>query len=331
MTKEEYAELLEELMQAFKVSKPTIPARMVNKSVTDLASSYGKAYKALYQEVLTEMLTNFGVASTPSIKSKQALLKLIDERMESLNRTTAKQVRREVEKQYITGSAFGAIASGLATTLKDLKEVVPYSELNTAKIDQLLEDTMGDLLFSTQHTTKNVKKIVRETFVKNLQYQGLKNESQNNIKKIIGKELSKKLMSENLQKKGFVGIVDSAGRKWNTQTYVNMATATKLNQAYAEGLKSQALNSGKDLAIIPEKGATDACRHFEGMIISMTGQTDGYMTYDQLKATGLIFHPRCRHSPCPIGSVDLLPEEDIAFHNKKMEELKNIKLEKKVK
>lgn len=331
MTKEDYEKLLKELMQVFSISKPTIPARIMNKSVTDLASSYGIAYKALYQEVLTEMIANFGVDSTPSIKSKQALLKLIDERMESLNRVTAKQVRKEVEKQYITGSAFGAISAGLATTLKDLKEVVPYSELNTAKIDQLLQDTMEDLLFSTQHTAKNVKKVVRETFVKNLQYHGLKNESQKNIRKIIGKELSRKFMSESLQKKGFVGIVDSAGRKWNTQTYVNMATATKLNQAYTEGLKAQALNSGYDLAVIPEKGATDACKYFEGMIISLTGQTEGYMTYDQLRATGLIFHPRCRHSPCPIGNIDLLPEEDIKFHKEQMEKLKEAKLGKKLK
>ena len=103
-----------------------------------------------------------------------------------------------------------------------------------------------------------------------------------------------------------------------------MAVKTKLNQAYVEGLKDRSIETGFDMAVIPEKGAKDSCRHFEGMLISLTGTAKGFPTYDSLQSTGLIFHPRCVHSPFPVGDLALLPQEDIDRHNEKVRGLKGL-------
>ncbi|GGK36657.1 hypothetical protein GCM10010965_32000 [Caldalkalibacillus thermarum] len=41
----------------------------------------------------------------------------------------------------------------------------------------------------------------------------------------------------------------------------------------------------------------------------MNGVTDGYLTYDNLRASNLIFHPNCMHKITPIRDVSLLPKE----------------------
>lgn len=326
MDKSEYDELLKDILQKYNKSKPDIPARIVQESIKKILKTYEGSYKKLFVELLNILNEDFGVLATPSYQSQLATLKLIESRMNEMNFLITDSLKAELEKNYASAGVFHALATESINTIEELQGAVPYSQLNNYKMEQIVSDTMEDLLFVTQHTSKELKKVVREVFGKNLHYHGLTNENQKNIKKLIENDLSKKMLSKSLQKKGFVGIVDAGGKRWNLKTYVDMAVTTKMNQAYTEGLKDRAIETGKDLAVIPEKGATDPCKNFEGIIISLTGATEGYMTLDQLKATGLIFHPRCTHSPFPIGSLDLVPEEDIAYHNQK---IRNLKLESK--
>ena len=331
MTEKEYDELLKDILQKYNRKNPNIPARILDKSIKNISSVYADSYRRLFKELLEQVYEDFGVLANPSYQSQLKLLQMIESRLEELDSTIMNQISAELEKSFVSAGAFHTLATETVKTIEELKGYIPYSQLNTYKMEQIVSDTMEDLLFATKHTEKELKKFVRETFAKNLQYHAIKNENRFNIQKLIEKELSKKMLEESLKKKGFVGIVDSTGRKWNLKNYVDMAVSTKVNQAYTEGLKDRARETGKDLAVIPEKGATDTCKYFEGMIISLTGETENFPTYEQLKASGLVFHPRCRHSPFPIGKLELIPDEDIAYHNKKVKELKNIPKSKKTK
>lgn len=331
MTEKEYDDLLKDILQKFNKKKPNIPVRILESSIDKILKIYANSYKQLFSELLEMLYEDFGVLASPSYQSQLATLQLIEKRMNELNFLITDEVEAELEKSYASAGVFHALASESIKTLEELHGAVPFSQLNSYKMEQIVADTMEDLLFVTQHTSKELKKVVRDTFGKNLHYHALNNESHKTIKKLIEQELSKKILSETLQKKGFVGIVDAGGKRWNLKTYIDMAVTTKINQAYTEGLKDRAIETGKDLAVIPEKGATDPCSRFEGMIISLTGATEGFMSYDQLKATGLVFHPRCKHAPFPVGNIGLLPDEDIALHNKKVKELKNLAKSKKSK
>ena len=324
MTEQEYDKLLKDILQKYNKKKNNIPARILDKSIANISKAYADSYKQLFRELLEQVYEDFGVLANPSYQSQLKLLQMIEARLNELDANIMNQISSELEKAYASAGIFHTLATETIKTIEELKGFVPYSQLNKYKMEQIVADTMEDLLFATKHTEKELKKFIRETFAKNLQYHALKNENRFNIQKLIEKEPSKKMLEESLKKKGFVGIVDSAGRKWNLKNYIDMAVSTKMNQAYTEGLKDRAKETGKDLAVIPEKGASDSCKYFEGMIISLTGETKGFSTYDQLKATGLIFHPSCQHSPCPIGRLELIPEEDVAFHNKKVRELKKL-------
>lgn len=177
---------------------------------------------------------------------------------------------------------------------------------------------MEDLLFATDNTSVHLKKLVRSVFQKHLTLSGLEKTSQKELIKRIQLDLTKKGLSNMIKKDGFVGIIDKIGRKWELSVYVKMVVKTKMAQAYHEGLKDKAHETGKDLAMISKRGAKDSCRYFEGVIISMTGLTNGFMTYDQCKATGLIFHPNCRHNCYPIRDMNALHEEDVHTHEKQL-------------
>lgn len=109
-----------------------------------------------------------------------------------------------------------------------------------------------------------------------------------------------------------------------------MVVNAKMQEAYHEAIRESAITRNRDLAQISDNGATDSCASFENMVISMTGATKGYPTYDQLKATGMIFHPNCRHTCRPLRDFSLLSDEDQELHRQQMSKLsQNLKKAKK--
>ena len=120
-----------------------------------------------------------------------------------------------------------------------------------------------------------------------------------------------------LNEEAWVGIIDKAGRRWNLSTYAEMVVRTKLQQAHVEGVRVETLERGVDLAVISSHGAKDACGGYEGIVISINGQTPGYKTYKELRQGGKIFHPNCKHHISPIRDFKLLPELVRLKHEKK--------------
>lgn len=101
---------------------------------------------------------------------------------------------------------------------------------------------------------------------------------------------------------GKFAFIDKAGRKWTADNYFGMLNrtlhATSARQSYIDTATREA---GFDLYTI-EGGVTgssvsnpgDPCDDWAGRIISMTGATSGYPTYDDALGAG-VFHPGCVH------------------------------------
>ena len=318
MTYQEYKELLELLLKLSKKDAEKIPDRIINKSIENISKHYAEAYKKLYKELLDVMTDNFGIGANPSQSEMMSVIAQIESRLDAMNKDLMEEVKKEVQQNYIVGNAVNVIIAEKITEMAILETFVPYSLINTSKAEQLIADTMDDLLYVTQNSKYSVKIVVRDIFNKHLTLAGLNSTSHRELMDTIRKELTKQGMSQTISDKAFIGIIDKAGRKWQLKTYVDMAVKTKMEQAYHEGMKDDARQNGRDLAVISRKGAEDACKYFEGIIISMTGQSEGFMTYDQLKATGLIFHPNCRHNCFPVGKLSLVHPDDLALHERQM-------------
>lgn len=94
---------------------------------------------------------------------------------------------------------------------------------------------------------------------------------------------------------GVAALTDKGGRQWTLDRYAEMLTRTKIVEARNTGLGHKLAQNGFDLVEVSSHGATDVCGDWEGKILSLSGQTDGYPTVDEATADGL-FHPNCEHA-----------------------------------
>lgn len=208
-------------------------------------------------------------------------------------------------------------------TLAKAKQIVVTEAVSDRYIRNLFADTYGDILLATNNTESAIKKVVREVVSDITQYEGLLDRNSTAMAKEIRKRLTKKGLSERIVKDGFVGITDKAGRRWDLGTYSKMVSKTKVEQAFREGERQLGEELGLDLAVISSHGAEDACRNWEGVVVSMNGKTEGYPKYEDVVATNEVFHPNCEHHLHTIRSLDMLAASDADRHRSKVGKVSN--------
>lgn len=323
MNTEEFEKLLKQVLKHYGKGKPTIPERVLDFNTDRISKILVRGYSNILSMLVDTLRYTGGDFSNISAMTEMQLMRQIEGVMNSMESQIQVEVTDHINKQYVNGQLNHYISVNNVTNYEQILSDFPFATINWYKANQLIADTMEDILFATNNTKKKLKRVIRDTVSKHLQLNALQGESYKTIKSLIIKDLQKEGLSKSIVKDGFVGVIDKSGRRWDLKNYTDMVVKTKTHQAYVEGLKQQAIETGKDLALIPVKGATDSCKNFEGMIISMTGQEKGYMTYEQLKATNLIFHPRCSHSPIPLGNIGDLHDDTIKGHKDKIKALKN--------
>lgn len=267
-----------------------------------------KEYKKALKEV-TDRVVNMATLDYIDQQQTASLAGQIGQILKKLDNQSEVWVDEMIRRAYSEGQAETIIALTEAETLSEATQKASFSLLAKNTVDALIADTYQDLLYATRNTERKVKSLVREVFAEQMRIKSAQQLGRNTMRKAIIHDLTKKGLSKSISETGWVGIIDSAGRRWNLNTYSETVVRTKLQQAYIEGVRVEGLERGVDLAVISSHGATDPCMNYEGAIISMNGLTEGYPTYAELKASGEIFHPRCRHTISPIRSVDKLPEK----------------------
>lgn len=112
-----------------------------------------------------------------------------------------------------------------------------------------------------------------------------------------------------LKANGITHFYDKAGRKWQLETYVKMRTLTELVQGERVAFFTRATQYGVDLVRIVHLNIhpqCELCIPFNGKILSINGETPGYMTIEDAAIQGL-FHPNCDHIP---EQLELAPTDN---------------------
>lgn len=209
-------------------------------------------------------------------------------------------------------------------TLSKAKELVTTEYSEDKYVRKLFEDTYGDILLATQNTEDNIKRVVREVVADTVQLKSLEDANSLSMADDIRKKLTRKGLSERIVEDGFVGIKDAAGRRWDLNTYSEMVAKTKTQQAFIEGEKALAKQLGIDLGVISTHGAEDECSYWEGVVVSMNGETEGYPNVDDIVASNECFHPNCGHRVNLIRRLESLPKEDQERHREKLMEVAGV-------
>ena len=158
------------------------------------------------------------------------------------------------------------------------------AETYEKQVQARLESAKSDLITVAEEIKSNSKSIIR------------------NIENTITKEQQKKLADDLLKvlkENGITFFFDKAGRKWKIENYVKMRTMTETVQAQRTAFFTRGVQYGVDLVRIKHLNIHPTCQlcaPFENKILSITGNTSGYMTIQEARLHGL-FHPNCDHVP----------------------------------
>jgi len=118
------------------------------------------------------------------------------------------------------------------------------------------------------------------------------------VEGLTNPQMAARMQAKIKGKLGTFQFKDRAGRNWKADNYFGMLNRTMHATAARESYAATATDAGFDLmkvvgGISPD--TCEACRTWNGQILSMTGATAGYPTVGEAEADGL-FHPNCHHS-----------------------------------
>lgn len=278
-------------------------------------------YRQSYLNVLAILQDIAGLPflNVISWNQQQSYLRQLEFIMDQLNQNNRSWVESEIPKAFKRGAGVAEyVLQDKYKSLEDATRGVEFSMINQSRVNAHVADTYGDLLKATKNTENSIKTLVRDAVSSTIRMRAVQQIGRKTMTNEIVKKLNTAGLSKTLDEEGWVGIVDAAGRRWNLNTYAEMVARTKMSQAHVEGVRTQALERGVDLAVISTHNAPDACRNFEGLVISLNGHTPGYITYEQLRQSNLIFHPNCGHSVSPVRKLELLPPALRKKHDEKM-------------
>ncbi len=278
-----------------EISQPTY-----DDDIKKLVKEYELALKSLEKEMNSLFLNDFQRAQIVITQ------KNIEAILEELNAGATSWVSSIMPKAVTEGIAATLYTLYLAESIEEARKMVQLSSLNNDLIRAIVADTQDDLLQVSNNVSRKLRNAIRRGTGKSMRAnltqgingtQTLKRDVLKAWKKEVGEALG-------------TGIIDSRGRRWKPADYAEMVVRTKMLNAHIEATTNEALERGCQYAIISSHGAPDACRFHEGRIVKLDPNAEGdYPTIDELRDSGQIFHPNCRHVISPIRSLDELSEK----------------------
>ena len=254
--------------------------------VEQLVRYYKQAIADIQRQLDRFDLTNFSRAN------QMALLKSVAEILANLNEESAKWVEENIPLAARQGVANAILSLGVVETLAQAEKLVKFNRVNAQLVQAAVADTQADLLAVTQNVERKVKTTVRQVVAEAMR--------QNLAKGINGRRTMSADILAGLRKKlGSAldtGLIDSSGRRWKPQVYVDMLARTKLMRLTNEAAMNEGVQRGAYYGIVSKHGAKDGCGMWEGKILKLVPDAPGDYTYIGDIPNRQLFHPGCRHS-----------------------------------
>ena len=261
-------------------------ALRIAKTIADL---YGDAAARLLQLVAQRLAG--GIEQPGWAEAKLAeLLPLSDEAAAIVAQLTA-DAPAIIEAAITEANTIGITATGIDPTLAPVT--------NQAAVQALATETVQAVTAPHQAILRTVLDVYRTVIVETAA-PGV----------VTGIETRRQAAQRALDRfadQGVTGFVDRAGRRWEMQSYAEMATRTASGRAMVEGRLAGYTEQGRTLVIVSDAPAEcSACRPFEGKLLSIGGAEVGERhggievvdTVSGARARGL-FHANCRHDLRP--------------------------------
>lgn len=249
--------------------------------INNLIATYEDAYKNIVKTILDETLAG-------KIR-KARTLATIKIQLTELGVDVGKWAKKEIPQYYLDG------ANQALQDLKDLgvetsgpKGLVP---INKEAIATLVDGTNNALAQGLTGISRNATVIVNDAIRQQLNFIIADGQLTGETLRTVRNAVKQKLSDV-----GLSALTDRAGREWSFDRYAEMLVRTRAVESRNAGLADKMLQNGYDLVQVSNHGSShEACRVWEGAILSLTGKTKGYPTLQEAIDAGL-FHPNCQHA-----------------------------------
>lgn len=254
------------------------------KRITQKANVLGAIYSKAYNKVLKTLDENAGTMWRRD--RARSMLASLNTTFKELDEKTKAFVKKEVSDMYrhsADAAKVDLVASGVV--VKD-----GFSKINLDALKSLSDDTTLKFANSIKTVKKDIlKKIDEARKIKIRETVGV-GQTLGEATPAIADEV-KKVIKET----GAVGLVDKSGKSWKLDTYAKMLSREMLARASRTAIATVGQEHGLDVYQISRHGAKDACRFHEGTIFSMSGDTPGMPSLEEIESSGEIFHVGCLH------------------------------------
>lgn len=175
---------------------------------------------------------------------------------------------------------------------------VKYSAARANAIIELVTPAQGENLAAvfTQNMAQHSINALQEATVAVMREQAVAGGTMKEMKKALGERWQKAISAPPV-------FTDAGGHTWDTGAYLQMNIRTNTMRVYNDCLVDDvARTTGSDLVRVSTGGdpMCRLCAPWEGVILSVSGKTKGFPTYEQARQAGC-FHPNCVHT---IETVD---------------------------
>lgn len=253
------------------------------KQIKRLRNIFLLAQRKIERDILNYATTDFTRAQ------RREVLKQVQDTVDELAVKAGKAVQTELPLYYENG------AKDAVKQLKNIKAPIPVqgalNQIHKQAISALVDETAK--LFAegmtgvTRSAEKAISKATRQLITQRLAEGAIAGET----RRTVTKEIKKVIQDE-----GIYALIDRGGRRWTLDRYSEMLFRTKAVEARNRGMGNRMLENGYDLVQVSNHNSShDACRRWEGRILSVSGNTEGYPTLAQAEESGL-FHPNCKHA-----------------------------------
>lgn len=277
-----------------------VPEPSFDHDIEKLMNEYRQAIQRIKDELQRVDLTDFQRAQMIE------MIKSIEERLAELESYARDWVHSTLHQVAQHAVASTLVELGVSKTFYEAMQKAKFNKLNKDVVSLYIADTQEDVLAVTQNVSRRVRNTIRKVAGEVMRQSMAEGVNSPISHRWMILERLRKELGESLE----TGIIDRAGRRWKPEDYVDMLTKTKSMELYNIAKMNEAVSRGAYYGLIDGPPANDACRFHIGRIIKLVPNAPGdYPTYEDLKISNQVFHPRCRHYVVVFRDINLLPED----------------------
>lgn len=255
-----------------------------------------------FAQVIQEIFNKVGSATNlTDDKNAQKLISAVLKSLDTLGIKANEVMPQELEKAY--QEAVASADKELAVQNVKVEKVEPTQilkrKIHLAAVKKIISDTLIDLKTAIE-TAKNSAKTTIKNVLSRTKKEIANGMLLGNHRRIVSKRVAKAFQEEGLT--AFVTAPDKNGvrRKLRLDKYANTVVSSKMREASTNGTANRCLESNVGLVQVSKHSPTcHVCARYEGLVISLNGQHDGFKSVldNGVKLPG--YHPHCKHTIKP--------------------------------